>query len=119
MSGNNDTRPSRRALIPDVIAYPEDLPITEWRPELLETIRDNQVVIVAGETGSGKSTQLPKLCLELGRGAIGRIGHTQPRRILRVPLLNASHSNWVRRWVISSVTRSASQTMSKTPRPSR
>ncbi len=81
MSGNNDTRSSRRAQIPDVIAYPEELPITEWRPELLETIRNNQVVIVAGETGSGKSTQLPKLCLELGRGITGRIGHTQPRRI--------------------------------------
>ena len=63
-----------------VPAYPA-LPITERRDELLATIRDHQVVVVAGETGSGKSTQLPKLCLELGRGLDGRIGHTQPRRL--------------------------------------
>jgi ATP-dependent helicase HrpA len=63
------------------IQYPPELPITERREELLEIIGANQVVIVAGETGSGKSTQLPKLCLELGRGVEGRIGHTQPRRL--------------------------------------
>ncbi len=72
---------ARRTARPDKIAYPADLPITDRRAELLETIRGNQVVIVAGETGSGKSTQLPKLCLELGRGTDGWIGHTQPRRI--------------------------------------
>ena len=54
-----------------VPAYPPELPITARRDELLEVLRDHQVVIVAGETGSGKSTQLPKLCLELGRGVEG------------------------------------------------
>ncbi|HYN35166.1 MAG TPA: hypothetical protein VES40_21255, partial [Ilumatobacteraceae bacterium] len=63
------------------LAYPESLPITERREELLAAIRDHQVVIVAGETGSGKSTQLPKRCLEAGRGIEGMIGHTQPRRV--------------------------------------
>ena len=64
------------------VTYPENLPIAERREELLATIRDHQVVIVAGETGSGKSTQIPKLCIELGRGADGKlIGHTQPRRL--------------------------------------
>jgi ATP-dependent helicase HrpA len=57
------------------------LPVTERKDEILAAIRDHQVVIVAGETGSGKSTQLPQLCLELGRGVAGRIGHTQPRRL--------------------------------------
>lgn len=70
----------RRAAIPAEFEYP-DLPITDKRLDLLSAIRDNQVVIVAGETGSGKSTQLPKLCMELGRGVNGWIGHTQPRRI--------------------------------------
>ncbi|MEM9131797.1 MAG: ATP-dependent RNA helicase HrpA [Actinomycetota bacterium] len=63
------------------ITYPAELPISERRDELLATIEANQVVVVAGETGSGKSTQLPKLCLELGRGVNAFIGHTQPRRI--------------------------------------
>ena len=63
------------------LTYPESLPITERRDELLAAIRDHQVVIVAGETGSGKSTQLPKICLEAGRGVAGMIGHTQPRRV--------------------------------------
>ncbi|MGI9598153.1 MAG: ATP-dependent RNA helicase HrpA, partial [Acidimicrobiales bacterium] len=63
------------------LAYPPELPIVDRRRELVEAIRDNQVLIVAGETGSGKSTQLPKLCIEAGRGAGGLIGHTQPRRL--------------------------------------
>ena len=64
------------------LTYPEDLPITAQRETVLDAIRDHQVVVVAGETGSGKSTQLPKFCLELGRGGEhGLIGHTQPRRL--------------------------------------
>ncbi|MBA6411929.1 ATP-dependent RNA helicase HrpA [Parahaliea sp. F7430] len=63
------------------IRYPEELPVAERRQEIMEAIRDHQVVIVAGETGSGKTTQLPKICLELGRGLQQRIGHTQPRRL--------------------------------------
>ena len=63
------------------ITYPAQLPITARRVELVSAIREHQVLVVAGETGSGKSTQLPKLCLEAGRGQDGLIGHTQPRRI--------------------------------------
>ncbi|MDQ3307265.1 MAG: ATP-dependent RNA helicase HrpA, partial [Actinomycetota bacterium] len=64
------------------ISYPEQLPVSQRKADIAATIRDHQVVIVAGETGSGKTTQLPKICLELGRGRNGRvIGHTQPRRI--------------------------------------
>src|SRR3954449_5495613 len=70
----------RRAALP-AITYPEQLPVSARRAELLDVIRDNQVVVVAGETGSGKTTQLPKICLELGRGVRGGIAHTQPRRL--------------------------------------
>ena len=63
------------------IAYDDELPVSARRGEIAEAIRKHQVVIVCGETGSGKTTQLPKICLELGRGAHGLIGHTQPRRI--------------------------------------
>jgi ATP-dependent helicase HrpA len=71
---------ARRGAVP-VISFPPELPVSQRRAELAEAIRDHQVVIIAGETGSGKTTQLPKICLELGRGIRGQIGHTQPRRI--------------------------------------
>ncbi|GGU95205.1 ATP-dependent helicase [Streptomyces albospinus] len=71
---------SRRAATPEV-SYPAELPVSQKKDEILAAIRDHQVVIVAGETGSGKTTQIPKICLELGRGVQGLIGHTQPRRI--------------------------------------
>jgi ATP-dependent helicase HrpA len=70
----------RASRVPEV-TYPEQLPVSQKKDEILEAIRDHQVVIVAGETGSGKTTQIPKICLELGRGVRGMIGHTQPRRI--------------------------------------
>ena len=57
------------------------MPVSARREEILKLIEENQVVVIAGETGSGKTTQLPKMCLELGRGIKGLIGHTQPRRI--------------------------------------
>ncbi|MEU1804394.1 ATP-dependent RNA helicase HrpA [Streptomyces sp. NPDC019937] len=71
---------SRRAAVPDV-TYPEELPVSQKKDDILAAVRDHQVVIVAGETGSGKTTQIPKICMELGRGVKGLIGHTQPRRI--------------------------------------
>ncbi|MBE9610342.1 ATP-dependent RNA helicase HrpA [Chitinilyticum piscinae] len=70
----------RRAQLPQP-RFDEALPVNQKRDELLQAIRDHQVVIVCGETGSGKTTQLPKLCLALGRGVHGLIGHTQPRRL--------------------------------------
>ena len=69
----------RAAAIP-VISFP-DLPVSARRDEIASAIRDHQVVIVSGETGSGKTTQLPKICMQLGRGVAGMIGHTQPRRL--------------------------------------
>src|SRR5262245_64962183 len=61
--------------------YPMDLPVVARRDEIAQAIRQNQVLILCGETGSGKTTQLPKICLDAGRGIAGMIGHTQPRRI--------------------------------------
>jgi ATP-dependent helicase HrpA len=63
------------------IVFPEELPVSGRRAGIADALRANQVIIVSGETGSGKTTQLPKICLELGRGRAGLIGHTQPRRI--------------------------------------
>lgn len=78
----NRTAPHRyEPFIPEVITYPEELPVSERREDIMNAIRDNQVVIIAGETGSGKTTQIPKMCLELGLGEKGLIGHTQPRRL--------------------------------------
>jgi ATP-dependent helicase HrpA len=70
----------RRERLPSV-RYPEELPVSERKDEIAAAIAAHQVVIVSGETGSGKTTQLPKICLELGRGVAGMIAHTQPRRI--------------------------------------
>ena len=79
--GLSDTEVARRAALVPPLSYPESLPVSARREDIAAAIRDHQVVVVAGETGSGKTTQLPKICLELGRGTRGRIGHTQPRRI--------------------------------------
>src|SRR5215470_13284290 len=71
-----------RARLPaPAVSYPPELPVSQRKDEIAAAIRDHQVVIVAGETGSGKTTQIPKICLELGRGVTGQIGHTQPRRL--------------------------------------
>ena len=64
-----------------VIDFPENLPVSGKRDEIMAALQAHQVIIVCGETGSGKTTQLPKICLALGRGERGLIGHTQPRRI--------------------------------------
>ncbi|WP_275664848.1 ATP-dependent RNA helicase HrpA [Vibrio mediterranei] len=71
----------QRAAAKPTINYPEQLPVSQKKDEIAKAIENNQVVIVAGETGSGKTTQLPKICSELGRGQFGLIGHTQPRRL--------------------------------------
>ncbi|OZG73502.1 ATP-dependent RNA helicase HrpA [Hahella sp. CCB-MM4] len=73
-------REERRQKVP-AVKYPETLPVVERLDDIRQAIAEHQVVIVAGETGSGKTTQLPKLCLDMGRGISGMIGHTQPRRL--------------------------------------
>ncbi len=80
MEASRTAREARRASLPKP-RFPEDLPVSEHREEIAKLISDNPVVVICGETGSGKTTQLPKICLELGRGVDGFIGHTQPRRI--------------------------------------
>ncbi|MNK41213.1 ATP-dependent RNA helicase HrpB [compost metagenome] len=88
--GSPSRRPARNAPAPSAapvrnplpaISFPEELPVSGKRDDIARAIQANQVIIVSGETGSGKTTQLPKICLELGRGLNGLIGHTQPRRI--------------------------------------
>ena len=71
----------RRAASVPTPRYPDQLPVSARKDEIAAAIRDNQVVVIAGETGSGKTTQIPKICLDLGRGVRGMIGHTQPRRL--------------------------------------
>ena len=79
-AGGAAARAARRAALPPV-TYPAELPVSQRKDEIARVIRDHQVVVIAGETGSGKTTQIPKICLELGRGIEGQIGHTQPRRL--------------------------------------
>ncbi|MGH6624270.1 MAG: ATP-dependent RNA helicase HrpA [Burkholderiaceae bacterium] len=80
-NASGPVRPTRRRTPLPAITFPEELPVAGRREEIARAIAENQVVIVCGETGSGKTTQLPKICLQLGRGEHGLIGHTQPRRI--------------------------------------
>ena len=80
MPFSDQQQAARRARLPR-IEYPEELPVAGMRGAIGRAIADHQVIVVCGETGSGKTTQLPKICLELGRGIAGLIGHTQPRRI--------------------------------------
>jgi ATP-dependent helicase HrpA len=74
-------RREERAAWEPRLQWDEELPVVARKQEIIDTIRDNQVVVLCGETGSGKSTQLPKILVEMGRGLGGVIGHTQPRRI--------------------------------------
>ncbi|WP_426706367.1 ATP-dependent RNA helicase HrpA [Corynebacterium auriscanis] len=79
--GHSRSRRNKPLRPTPALTYPAALPVSERHDDIVEAIRDNQVVIIAGETGSGKTTQIPKMCLELGRGRRKLIGHTQPRRI--------------------------------------
>ena len=81
MSASADQRLARRRATRYTLRYPDDLPISAAREEILEALAKHRVIVVCGDTGSGKTTQLPKICLEAGRGIVGMIGHTQPRRI--------------------------------------
>ena len=98
--GERAERTERERAAPDrperpipVVTYPEDLPVSARRQEIARAIAAHQVVIVSGETGSGKTTQLPKICLELGRGRRKMIGHTQPRRLAATRWPSASPRN--------------------------
>lgn len=72
---------NRKSAVKKPIVFPESLPVSQRKAEIQKLLSEHQVIVVAGETGSGKTTQLPKMCLELGFGNLGMIGHTQPRRI--------------------------------------
>ncbi len=71
----------RKSAVQNPIVFPESLPVSQRKVEIQKLLSEHQIIVVAGETGSGKTTQLPKMCLELGLGNLGMIGHTQPRRI--------------------------------------
>nr|WP_232818241.1 ATP-dependent RNA helicase HrpA [Zobellella maritima] len=81
LAASRAERGRRLGLLAQPIHYPAQLPVSDKRETIKQAIQDNQVVIIAGETGSGKTTQIPKMCLELGLGVDGTIGHTQPRRL--------------------------------------
>src|ERR1700682_4582088 len=80
VAASRDRARRRAARVPRIV-YPPDLPVSARRDDIAAVMRAHQAIIVCGETGSGKTTQLPKICLEHGRGIRGLIGHTQPRRI--------------------------------------
>ena len=92
------------------ISYPPELPVSQRKDEIAEAIRDHQVVIIAGETGSGKTTQIPKICLDLGRGVTGQIGHTQPAGWPPGRWPSGSPRNWAARSARPSATRCGSPT---------
>ncbi|MGX1491222.1 hypothetical protein RKD41_003481 [Streptomyces tendae] len=101
---------ARRARVP-AIGYPEQLPVSQKKDEIAAAIRDHQVVIVAGETGSGKTTQIPKICMELGRGVRGMIGHTpSPAGSPRARSPSGWRRNWTPRWARRSAGRCGSPT---------
>ncbi len=106
---------ARRAAQPVALNYPPELPVAERRDEILAALRKHQVVVVAGETGSGKTTQLPKLCLELGLGRRGLIGHTQPRRLAARSVAARLAEELEVPWASRSVTRCASPTRAAIP----
>jgi ATP-dependent helicase HrpA len=108
---------ARRAARPTIV-YDESLPVTLRREEIAAAILQHQVVIICGETGSGKTTQLPKICLELGRGVAGLIGHTQPRRIAaRTVASRIAQELNSPRWASRSATRCVSTTRSARAQP--
>ncbi|GIT23729.1 MAG: hypothetical protein CM1200mP40_34110 [Gammaproteobacteria bacterium] len=79
---------TRAAAIPENIQFPEDLPVSAKANEIKELLKKQQVIVIAGDTGSGKTTQIPKICLTAGLGRKGLIGHTQPRRLAAVSVAN-------------------------------
>ncbi|MEM6364448.1 MAG: ATP-dependent helicase, partial [Planctomycetota bacterium] len=80
-SSDTHSEQPRRTIAPQNLVVPSDLPIAAHADDIIAKLRDHQVLVVSGETGSGKSTQLPKFCIEAGLGIERMIGHTQPRRL--------------------------------------